>query len=226
MLLDHPRCPLCSSERTEFYHRDKQRSYLQCAHCDVVFVDPAALPTLAQERAQYDLHNNNPNDIGYRRFLSRLLDPLQTKLKSADRGLDFGCGPGPSISVMMAERGWQVDNYDPYYFPALNVFSQPYNFICCTEVLEHIHWPMPLLDQLWQNIRPGGVFGIMTKRVRDRAAFANWHYKNDPTHVRFYSETSLNWLAQRWQADIEFADTDVVIFQKKSVANNDQTKLD
>lgn len=214
MPADHPRCPLCDANQTIFYHRDKSRSYRQCDCCSLVFVETADLPSLAQERAQYDLHNNNPNDSGYRQFLLRLLEPLSAKLQAGDRGLDFGCGPGPTVSVLMAERGWLVDNYDPYYFPAQNPFEQSYNFICCTEVIEHIHQPMPLLDQLWQTLIPGGYFGLMTKRVIDRQSFAHWHYKNDPTHVRFYSKASFNWLAQHWGAQLDFIDDDVLILQK------------
>ncbi|GIS59730.1 MAG: hypothetical protein CM1200mP2_19550 [Planctomycetaceae bacterium] len=38
------------------------------------------------------------------------------------------------------------------------------------------------LDRLWGCLSPGGVLGIMTKRVLDHEAFSRWHYKkrSDP----------------------------------------------
>ncbi len=32
-------------------------------------------------------------------------------------GLDFGCGPGPAISVLMARAGYDMVNFDPNFFP-------------------------------------------------------------------------------------------------------------
>jgi hypothetical protein len=56
--------------------------------------------------------------------------------------------------------------------------------------------------------------GIMTKMVRGPEAFANWHYKNDPTHVSFFSQQTFMWLAESWQAKAEFFGDDVIVFQK------------
>jgi hypothetical protein len=45
-------------------------------------------------------------DVGYRRFLSQLADPLLQRLACSTmsttttttyRGLDYGCGPGPAL---------------------------------------------------------------------------------------------------------------------------------
>ena len=33
------------------------------------------------------------------------------------RGLDFGCGPGPALTLLMEEAGFAKMNlYDPFYF--------------------------------------------------------------------------------------------------------------
>ena len=44
----------------------------------------------------------------------------------------------------------------------------------------------------------------MTKLVRNQEAFAKWHYKNDLTHVCFFSRATFEWLSDQWQADLEF----------------------
>ena len=47
--------------------------------------------------------------------------------------------------------------------------------------------------------------------VRDREAFASWHYKNDPTHVCFFSRRTWQWWAGRQGASLEFIGADVIM---------------
>ncbi len=54
----------------------------------------------------------------------------------------------------------------------------------------------------------------MTKLVRDRAAFATWHYKNDPTHVCFFSARTWRWWARHQGARVEFVGDDVILLAK------------
>jgi 2-polyprenyl-3-methyl-5-hydroxy-6-metoxy-1,4-benzoquinol methylase len=90
-----------------------------------------------------------------------------------------------------------------------------YDFITASEVVEHLHHPRFELERLWSALRPRGILGIMTKRVRDQHAFANWHYKNDPTHVIFFSEATFVWLSRYWSAELQVVGPDVVLFRKQ-----------
>ena len=62
-------------------------------------------------------------------------------------------------------------------------------------------------------LKPRAYLGIMTKRVIDQQRFATWHYKNDPTHVCFYSVETFQWLANLWQAQLEFIGADVILLK-------------
>ena len=95
-------------------------------------------------------------------------------------------------------------------------WNEPYDFITTTEVVEHLHYPRRELDRLWDILKPGGSLGVMTKLVRDRAAFATWHYISEPTHVCFFSRSTFQWLADEWQADLMFEGNDVILFEKKT----------
>lgn len=205
------RCPLCGNHRLGAYHEDRLRPYLQCARCELVFVEPGYRPSLDRERAEYDLHRNAVDDPGYRRFLSRLAGPLLAHVQPGAMGLDFGCGPGPALAAMLEEAGHSVALYDPYYYPDSSVLVPAYDFICATEVVEHLHHPGEVLAQLWQLLVPGGVLGIMTKLVRDRAAFAGWHYKNDITHVSFFSRATWAWWAGAHNARLDIRGADVIL---------------
>jgi hypothetical protein len=54
----------------------------------------------------------------------------------------------------------------------------------------------------------------MTKQVIDRTSFASWHYKNDPTHISFFSQATFSYLAEVWGASPEYMGDDVIILRK------------
>ncbi|BDY06922.1 class I SAM-dependent methyltransferase [Ferrimonas sp. YFM] len=207
-------CPLCQHHQTQHYHQDKKRHYFQCARCELVFADPNALLPPSAEKHQYDQHQNDPADQGYRRFLSRVAQPLMQRLAPGSQGLDFGCGPGPTLSLMLEEAGHSVALYDPYFHPDRAPLRSHYDFVTCTEAIEHFYRPGREWQLLLELVRPGGTLALMTKLVKDRQAFANWHYKNDPTHVSFFSRTTFEFLAQRDDLTVEFIGNDVVLLQK------------
>ncbi len=207
-------CPLCHNLDTLHYHSDKRRDYLQCSQCHLVFVDPQQRLDAEAEKAHYDLHENDPSDQGYRRFLSRIADPILQRVEPQSNGLDFGCGPGPTLSLMLEEQGHNMKLYDIYYHPNRSVLECQYDFVTATEVIEHLYHP----DEVWQQwlnlVKPGGWIGLMTKMVIDKEAFATWHYKNDVTHVVFFSRQTFEYLAERDKLQLEFVGNDVILLRK------------
>lgn len=180
------------------------------------FLSPEQHPDQATEKAQYDLHENDPLDPGYRAFLSRLADPLIPLLKPGMRGLDFGCGPGPALARMLTERGFEMAVYDPYYAnrPAmLEPPYAPYDFVTCTETAEHFHSPRNAFQTLARIVRSGSYLAIMTCFQTDDGRFANWHYRKDPTHVSFYREATLEWVASHYGWSLDIPRKDVAIFR-------------
>jgi SAM-dependent methyltransferase len=208
------KCPLCRTADPKHFHQDRRRQYLRCRRCRLVFVPPEQFLSREDEKAEYDLHQNNPADPGYRKFLGRLFLPLGQRLAPGSRGLDFGSGPGPTLSVMFEEAGHAMAIYDPFYAPDPPVLDQIYDFITATEVLEHLHQPGRELQRLWNHLRPGGILGVMTRLVLNRTAFSGWRYKDDRTHVSFFSQGTFRWLAAGWQAEMVVIDPEVVLFLK------------
>ncbi|GAA4652219.1 class I SAM-dependent methyltransferase [Kistimonas scapharcae] len=211
-------CPLCGSFDTRHYHRDKVRDYLHCNNCLLVFVPSSFHLSNEEEKAVYDQHDNRVDDAGYRRFLSRVFDPVVEHLAqqglSQGEGLDFGCGPGPALAAMFSEAGHRMAVYDIYYAHKPEVLEQTYDFVTATEVIEHLACPGTVLKQLIGLLRPGGCLGVMTKRVQDRQAFARWHYIRDPTHICFYSEETFRWLASTYDFAMECCGNDVIILSR------------
>lgn len=107
-----------------------------------------------------------------------------------------------------------MEIYDPFYAPDESVLEAQYDFVTATEVVEHFRKPANEFGRLWSLVKPGGVLGLMTKLALDRDAFSHWHYKNDPTHVAFYSRKTFQWLAQQFNAELSFIGDDVIVFQR------------
>ncbi len=209
-------CPLCSNTNSQFYHQDKIRIYWQCTQCSLVFVEQQYLPSLAREKKEYALHNNDFEDQGYCRYLMRIIDAVKevTDIKNDITAIDFGSGPNPVLAHLMKDKGFQCQYYDPIFAPNPEVLSQHYDLITCTEAIEHFHQPSNEW-QLWQKmLKPGGWLAIMTKRVIDLERFKSWHYKNDITHVSFFSNNTFNWLAAKDGYRCFFPQPDIVLMQK------------
>lgn len=213
-------CPLCNNQDNKFYYRDIRREYWQCNNCALVFVLPEFYLQAEAEKQEYDLHENTQNDEGYKRFLNRAAEPLLQRLKPASSGLDFGCGPAPVLANMLRQAGHEVFLYDIFYAKDESVWTQTFDFITATEVFEHLHFPQSEFSRLWHHLQPGGYLGIMTKLVLDVEAFARWHYKNDQTHVCFFSRATFTWLAAHYCANLEFVGSDIILLQKPDVEIN------
>ncbi len=208
-------CPLClqSSGILPFYS-NKSREFYRCTHCALIFVPPSYFLSPLQEKAEYDKHQNSPNDPGYRTFLSKLFQPMQERITPGSKGLDFGSGPGPTLSIMFEEQGHEMHIYDPFYAPDRDVLKIEYDFVCASEVVEHFHKPATDLSLLWSLVKMGGYLGIMTGMAQDTEAFAKWRYKDDLSHVSFFSVQTMEWLAGEWQAGLHLMGNNVSLFRK------------
>lgn len=208
-------CPLCGAG-TRAFCADRARRYVECPDCALVSADPASHLSSQDERAIYDLHRNDPADARYRAFLARLADPLLSRLSPGMRGLDFGCGPGPVLSMMLREAGMAMTDYDPFYAPDPQALQRDYDFVTCTEVVEHFREPLAGWAQLAARVRPGGWLGVMTQLAPDEPErFLRWRYRDDRTHVSFHRLDTLRWLAARFGFELERVESQAFLLRKQ-----------
>jgi len=210
------KCPLCRSENTSFYYEGESREYHSCKDCGLVFVPQVFFIPFEAEKAKYDNHENLPDDLVYQEYLKQIMNPVLDRIAEGTCGLDFGSGPGPTLSMMFESRGFQTDIYDAYYAPNEEVFSKTYDFITACEVVEHFHKPQMELDRLFSLLKPNGVLAIKTQFPPSDDEFHDWYYKRDLTHVCFFSEQSFKFLANKWQAEMVYIEPNVVVFVKLS----------
>ena len=207
-------CPLCPDGEPAWFAEVRNHPYYQCDTCRLIFMEPAYRPSPDDEIAQYETHDNDPADQRYRRFLDRLAQPLVERLPATATGLDYGAGPGPTLSIMLAERGYDMTIYDPFYADHPEVLEHHYDFITCTETAEHFFRPGEEFKRLDRLLRPGGWLGLMTLRRDPAKPFAEWHYLRDPTHVCFYDDATLHWIAEHFGWQLEIISQSVALFGK------------
>ncbi|MBF0265815.1 MAG: class I SAM-dependent methyltransferase [Gammaproteobacteria bacterium] len=211
-------CPLCKNIIEPIpYFENKIRPFFQCLNCDLVFVPERCHLSKYEEKRIYDLHENIASDSGYQKFISRLTTPLIKEIKQNSCGLDFGSGNSSAIPLLLKEKTNNISLYDKFYARNEDLLHKQYDFITCTEVFEHLKEPDKVIQQLLNCLNPGGIFAIMTKRVIDQQAFSNWHYKNDLTHIIFFSENTFNWIAKKFSLELEIIDKDIVFLYKTPV---------
>ena len=207
-------CPLCGESNAPLFFQDKRRPYHRCNRCFLVFVPKPYHLTVEQEKAEYDKHENQLEEPGYLKFLSRMYEPVHAAVPASSSGLDFGCGPAPALANKLKQLGHSMATYDIYYQPDTRVLEQSYDFITCTEVIEHLASPLVQFEQMLNLLKPQGLLGIMTKLVINQERFTSWHYKNDPTHISFFSRETFEYLAKRYGLNCEFVGADVILFTK------------
>ena len=215
-------CPVCRARETRRLDTIDGRDYWRCGSCEATFVDPSQRLGRDAEYAVYLQHENDPADARYRRFLSKLADPLLARLQRTSLVLDYGCGPGPALAAMLSEAGHDARIYDPFFCPDRGALAQSYDAITCTEVAEHFHHPAEEFDRLGAMLRPGGWLAVMTCFQTEGKCFADWHYRKDPTHVVFYREATLRMIAAQrgWQCDVPVKD--VALMRKPEISSETQ----
>ncbi len=212
-------CPLCHSSSTALYSSHKTGEYWQCKECSLVFVLPESRLDEQAEKERYDLHTNSSDDPHYREFLSKVFDPVSVRIKPGAFGLDFGSGPGPTLSKMFEESGFRMNIYDHFYAKDEKVLEKRYDFITSTEVVEHLYDPHTILDSLWSMLKENGLLALLTQPYPAQDTFDAWYYKNDPTHVCFFSPETMSWLEKKWDAKLEMIGKDIFIFTRSDDGN-------
>jgi SAM-dependent methyltransferase len=183
-----------------FIGKDKHRPFYLCNGCGLVSVPEKYWLDADGERARYDLHNNNVLNDGYVRFLSQVADAAMKDYRPGMRILDFGSGKDAVLCQLLRDRGVGCYAYDPICgrsLPEIGDADKPYLFdmILLCEVIEHIRDIQKELDLINGLIREGGAILLRTQIYESPSVFPGWWYAQDPTHINFFNEKSLNRLA-------------------------------
>jgi hypothetical protein len=154
--------------------------------------------SISAEFARYDTHINDEGDLRYQNYLSSIVNTAAPHLSAKDRGLDFGCGRTKLLARIFDQSGIETESYDIHYFPDEEIWNRKYDFIVLSEVIEHLRDPLETMIKLKTILNQSGKIFVKTKLLpEDYGAFKLWYYKNDPTHVQFFNQKSMELMARR-----------------------------
>ncbi|EFA74594.1 propionyl-CoA carboxylase [Heterostelium album PN500] len=264
--LSIPTCPLCLNSETKHYSSAFKKEYYDCPTCTLVFVHPEFHVTEDKEKSRYYFHNNSAHDAKYVAFLKPALDSLLPLLSAdkSDYGLDYGCGPGPTLSILFGEQQIKMENYDPFFMPNDKVKQftdkqqqqqqqdnekkeddkqqqqqeqqiqkeeetelKPFDFITCTEAIEHFKSPKNDLDRILSHRhsllkKSSGHLLIMTQFLKNDEMFPTWHYPRDITHICFFRPTTFKWIANHYNCELTLIEKENIAILKttNTIINN------
>ncbi len=208
------KCRICGSS-VKIIDAVEKHIYYHCDNCDLIFMDSAFYVTSEEEKIRYTKHNNTIENEGYVNMFLKFINKAVKPYIKEGSALDFGCGPGPVLSALLNKDDFVTDVYDPYFYPEKIYLNKSYDLITCTEVIEHISEPLKTFDFFYKYLKIGGILTFMTLFHSGVESFENWWYKNDSTHICFYSLKTFKYLETHTNFKIIFKDDKNTITMKK-----------
>jgi 2-polyprenyl-3-methyl-5-hydroxy-6-metoxy-1,4-benzoquinol methylase len=210
-------CPLCEGATQHM-----EGFYIQCSSCDLVFKDSHQLLNQKEEKARYDLHNNDLNDENYIKYLNRMIEIVRKNVRNdyfheAKNILDYGCGPVKGYEFLLKNQkgSHYINSYDPYYFLEKAVLKESYDLIIASETAEHFNHPKIEIENWNQCLNQNGILAIRTELFDKTKDLNKWWYAKDPTHVVFYTLKTWEWFAHNCCYEILHMESPFIILQKK-----------
>ncbi len=210
-------CKICKNKTTEIIDIKTDKIYHRCIECDYVFLDNRFLLKANDEKKHYDNHDNNLESLGYVKMFENLIEEFVTSDAShVKTTLDFGCGEGEVLPILLERRNIFCDRYDLFYFPKKVYVGKKYDLIVSTEVFEHLSKPLDVLKDLLSHLNKNGYLLLMTYfHPSADEKFVKWFYIKDVTHIGFFSMKTFKYLANKFNLKIEKHNSKNIIMFKK-----------
>lgn len=218
--MNNQSCKICNSHVEIINDEQFNTIYYCCTTCQFIFIDEDNIVSEKGELEQYKQHNNTIENVGYvnmfKEFIKRAINPFK-KAVNIRKVLDFGCGPGPVLAELLKEEGFEVDVFDPFFFPEITYQNKKYDLITSTEVFEHLSDPLKTLETLNNHLNKGGILAIMTLfHPENQEEFKDWWYRRDPTHISFYTPRTFEYIAQKYEMEVVLTTgKNICVLQKK-----------
>jgi len=206
-------CRLCKSTKNSLSVKGlDERSYYFCEKCYLINVDRKYLLDKQAEKDRYLTHQNGIQFDGYVNFLRRAVNPALNFIQKDMVGLDYGCGPVPTLSKLLNREGYACDDYDPFFIN--HDLKRKFGFIFSTEVFEHFFYPDQEIRKLRSLLCEDGILIIMTERWKNPDHFSKWYYARDNSHVCFYHSRTFSYICEKFGFEKLFDDGQRVVILK------------
>ena len=148
-----------------------------------------------EEKARYALHDNTTANSGYIGFLKETARVIDGLALANPRILDFGSGEHAVLEHLLVEQGISCVSFDPLYDIGRESLDHTYDVVVACEVVEHFRDPSREFELLGRLVKAGGYLIVRTQIRPIASEFSKWWYKEDPTHIMFYSVKTMEFVA-------------------------------
>ena len=83
-------CIVCKNKKIDLFKIIDQKKYWHCINCEAKFLDKKNYINAINEKKHYLKHNNFIKDPGYRKFLSKLSEPLKNLPEARSKLITLG----------------------------------------------------------------------------------------------------------------------------------------
>jgi SAM-dependent methyltransferase len=211
------KCKICDNETIDIVDNKTKKIYHKCLECEYIFLDEFFYVDEVREKKHYDKHHNSFESLGYVKMFEDLIEefvaPLKENIKSA---LDFGCGEGEVLPVLLERNNIVCDRYDLFYFPQKVYLGKEYDIILSTEVFEHLKNPLEIFKELLSYVKKDGYLLLMSAfHPSNDEEFLKWWYIRDITHIGFFNLKTFEYIADALDVKIVKHNLkNIIIFQK------------
>jgi len=211
------KCKICHCNTSVIIDAKTGKLYHKCLSCEYISLDEKSYIDAGDEKKHYDKHHNNLESLGYVNMFEALVDEFVTPhAKNIKRALDFGCGEGEVLPIVLERTGVTCDRYDYFYFPDKVYKNKVYDMVVSTEVFEHLTKPLDELKELLTHIKKDGYLLLMTAfHPANDEEFFKWWYIRDITHIGFFTIKTFEYLAKKYNLKIiNNNEKNIILFQK------------
>ena len=208
-------CPLCGGPSRPFF--TGARSFVYCPGCLYIFTRQQADVAEAEAWYKGQWEGQAWDDP------ATVAETLMTHYGATGPILDLGSGSG-GLTGELRRRGHDVTPVEPMIHGRLD--EQPphesFGVVLMVEVIEHLLDPLSLLDEVDRRARGDALYIVSTFLIDailggddPVGAFEQWWYKDDPTHVGFFSTRSFALLAEARGYDVTFFGDKVIGLKRR-----------
>lgn len=219
-------CRVCGGRDAAPYAAKDGYRFVRCGGCGFVYLDPMPSPrTLAA------LYGGDAGEISAERYPKAASRMRRARIKAlrfaryfrGGKALDIGCGGGFVVEAMRRRGAWaaglDIDAraiaYARGHFPDCAFFCEDFatfaarglvfDFVYCSEVIEHLPDLDGFMRLLAGALRPGGRVFLTTPDIGHRRVPADvtaWDMFSPPRHVQFFDVQTIRILFARYGFEI------------------------
>ncbi len=209
-------CRVCLSTELRLCRQVRGFSFMRCANCS--FVQLKDCPSAAETNIIYGEKYYPSSKYGEQSCLDAENQRRAALIwgfadSPVARLLDFGCGPGDFVAhlhshceaegcdisaaaIRMAKENHpEIAERFCCLKPGIPLpYNQRFDVICMWDVLEHLGDPLPVISEVLECLRPGGIFCLSTPDFGSAAARLLgrwWWFLTPPEHQSFFNRASL-----------------------------------